>query len=198
MCAGKADDVQEIVFQSPEAEGREWEFLLFQPSAQHTAALCLQCSEIVPPALPDREIDSSTSSLSSRNGILSENAADSCNQSEMSGDLPTCMEASSASSNATWGDNMLAMATQEQFPAESQTSGGWHPGSGSSPDGEVLSEVGSTSGMPSVSSQTDTEDTYRGGESRELASRLTVWRVVPLVSESLIRTEDMDVLGMTA
>ncbi len=42
------------------------------------------------------------------------------------------------------------------------------------------------------------DSSLRGRESRNLAGRLIAWRVVPLVSESMIRTENMDVLGMTA
>lgn len=200
MCAGKAGAPHKIEFESPEAEGQEWEFLLFQPSAQHTAALCLQSSEIVPASLPDRETDSSSYSLSSSNRTLSGHAEDSSDRSETSDDLQTCTEASLASSTASCGEGLLAIATQKQRSAESQGSaffGGWHSGTGSSPDGKVPAEIGS-SAMHSLDGQMDTGESYRGMESKELASRLIAWRVVPLVSESLIETEEMHVLGMTA
>lgn len=177
---------------------QEWDFLLFQPSAQHTAALCLQRRS--EPSLSDTESHSSHYSVGSKNMSLSEHADSSCDQSELSYDSQACTEASPASSAASNRVDMLAMDTRELPSAESQgssSSGSCHHENGSSLDGGECAEVGSFS-MPGLDNRMDVDESVGGRERRRLASRLVAWRVVPLVSESVIRTEDMDVLGMTA
>ena len=201
-CAGSSSQPRNIAFESPEvADDQEWDFLLFQPSAQHTAALCLQRSSEPAPALSDTRFDSSSAhSLDSSHGSLSRYAESSCDQSDLSDESQTCMEASSASSTASRSGGMLATATQEPPPAESQASAPserWHSGNRSSLDSQDYAEVES-SGMPGFRSPMEIDSSLRGRESRNLAGRLIAWRVVPLVSESMIRTENMDVLGMTA
>ena len=177
---------------------QEWDFLLFQPSALHIAALCLQRSEPAPSLSNTQSDSSSNHSLGSSAGSLSEYAEDSCDQSQLPDDLQTGMH-SSASSTASNGDVMLTAATQEPPFAESQgsaSSGSQQCVNGSSPDSQDIADVGS-SGMPVCDDQMLIDDSLGGREQRQLASRLLAWRVVPLVSETSIRTEDMNVLGMT-
>ena len=178
---------------------QEWDFLLFQPSTQHTAALCLQRSQPAPSLSDTRSDSSSLDSLDSRNGSLSQLAQDSCGQSEMSNDSQTCTEASSASITASTGDDMLdTVARKPSAEMQGSTlSGSLLSGDRSSLDSLEFAEVGS-SGMPCLDSQMDVDDLVGQTERRQLASKLIAWRVVPLVSESLIKTEDMHVLGMTA
>ena len=145
-------------------------------------------------------MDSSSDSLSSRDRSDSGNAEGSCNQSAASEDSYPCTDAYLAYSTASTGDDMLATATQRKPSAESQGSalaGSLQSGDGSSLDSQDLAELES-SGMPVPTGGLQTEASNSGLESRVLTSRLIAWRVVPLVSENLIRTVDMDVLGMTA
>ena len=81
MRAGEPGCPQEVSFASPEWDSQDWEFLLFQPSPQHTAALCLQRSELHPKSA-ETEDDISTRSADDRNRSLCEDIEGSCDSDD--------------------------------------------------------------------------------------------------------------------
>ena len=183
---------------------QKWTWTRSGTFCSFSLALCIQqrcaCSaqSLRLPCLTHNLTAAANHSLGSSAGSLTEYAEDSCDQSQLPDDLQTGMH-SSASSTASNGDVMLTAATQEPPFAESQgsaSSGSRQCVNGSSPDSQDIADVGS-SGMPVCDDQTLIDDSLGGREQRQLASRLLAWRVVPLVSETSIRTEDMNVLGMT-
>ena len=78
----------EIVFAAPESEEDMWKFLLFSPSPQHTAALCVQ-----------REPAMASSSISSSSGAHSHTVA----SSEKEGDRMLSRSLASSSRDSSPG-----------------------------------------------------------------------------------------------
>ena len=220
MCAGKAGNGHDIIFESPEAGNQDWEFLLFQPSSQHTAALCLQRSDTLPSQCSAG--NSGSSRDVSMNGGITEDAESSCDYgdsvsaSHSSGEAVESHSRASddetlngarssggfaeACSNTAEGDAVPALHSQAHpsMLQEDPLSKYRHTASGNgAATGRRIesrtSSVSNGSGQSSTGSSSTT-----GRQRRGLSSKLIAWRVVPLVSESLVRTEDMKMLGMTA
>ena len=180
--------MQSIVFECSEADAEEWDFLLFQPSQQHTAALCLQRSAAGQPVL---------GSSGSSNGAASERKH--CQEVESScdyGDTADNLKSPEASSSAANGSVMADSQANGSLSTKSSMSEGWQPANRSKA-GSNQTQKSSASSALSGAGVENSIDSGIGLQTRGLASRLVAWRVVPLVSESMIRTQDLEVLGMT-
>ena len=184
-----------IGFQSPEAGAEDWEFLLFQPSTQHTAALCLQ-----------RPSEALARESSMRSGSASLDSSANSEAQGLSGvqgsasDSEASQEATEASSRARYDSSnspASAQAGESTGLQGDHLSGGSQAMRGSEADtGEsVGSRIPDVSDAASCGSVDSAMSIY---DSRSLDRRLISRRVVPLVSESLIRTEDITIMGVTA
>jgi len=217
VCAGKAGNGHDIIFESPEAEVQGWEFLLFQPSSQHTAALCLQRSDTLPSQSSTE--NSSSSRDVSMYGSITEDAESSCDYGGSMSGSHSSGEAVESHSRASDGETLNGFRNSGEFTeACSNTSGDavpalhsqvhpsvcqedppskhWHTENGTGVAREHTIES-RTSGVSCGNGQSSTGSVSTGPQRRGLSSKLIAWRVVPLMSESLVRTEDMKMLGMT-
>ena len=187
---GWPGDRPSIGFQSPEAGAEEWEFLLFQPGAQHTAALCLQRPSEALAREPSMRSSSSSSSeaqeLSSAQGVANdtETYRDTMDASSRARLDSTDSPASAQGGNLTGSQGILASGGSQAMHSSGADTGE----SVGSRDSDELDAAS----FGSVDSAMSVRD------SRSLDRRLISRRVVPLVSESLIRTEDITLLGVTA
>ena len=184
-----------IGFQSLEAGAEDWEFLLFQPSAQHTAALCLQrLSEAL---AREPSMRSSNASLDSSGSSEAQGLSGIQGFEHNSEASQEAVEASSEASLASSDSPASAQRGEPTGLQETLSSGGSH----------AMHDSGADTGESVGSRDPDVSDAASCGsvesamlihDSRSLDRRLISRRVVPLVSESLIRTEDITVLGVTA
>ena len=168
--------------------------MLFQPSAQHTAALCLQRpSEDLTqePSMRSSSSSSSSSSSASLDSSSSEEAHDLSSVHRIADDSKASQEAMEASSGASLSGNDLPASAEESVSTGSQEMHGCGADPGESTGSRDL-DVSDAASIGSVDS------TMSDCDSRSLDRRLVSWRVVPLVSERLIRTEDITILGVTA
>ena len=142
---------------------------------------------------------SSSSSDSCHNGSPSSNTESSCDCGDSSEASGSIVEAVSEPSSASCGERVPTAHMHGHLPPISQ---------GSAPSEGLQSAYESRtnneshlesrdSNKPDASGES-TRDSKMSSQTGGLASRLIAWRVVPLVSESLIRTEDISVLGVTA
>ncbi len=192
---GWPGDRPSISFQSPEAGAEDWEFMLFQPSAQHTAALCLQRpSEALArePSMRSSSASLDSSSSSQAQGVSGVQGFG--HDLEASRDT---MEVSSGANLSSSDSPASAQAGEFTGLQGALLSGGSQTVRGSGADtgesvGSRNSDILDAASCGSVDSAMSIYD------SQSLDRRLVSWRVVPLVSESLIRTEDITILGVTA
>ena len=160
--------------------------MLFQPSQQHTAALCLQRSA------------AGLGSLGSSNGAVSERRSHweevegSCDYGDTV-DNSTSPEAFSSAAN---GSGMAESQANGSLSVETSMSEGWQPANRSQAGSNQTLESSASSASNGAGVESSIDSGF-GSQTRGLASRLLAWRVVPLVSESMIRTQDVEVLGVT-
>ncbi|CAK0738564.1 hypothetical protein CVIRNUC_001061 [Coccomyxa viridis] len=190
-----AGDRPSISFQSPEVGAEDWEFMLFQPSAQHTAALCLQ--------RPSEALAREPSMRSSSASLDSSSSSEAQGVSGVQG-FGHDLEASRDTMEVSHGAHLSSSDSPASAQAGESTglqgallSGGSQTVRGSGADtgesvGSRNSDILDAASCGSVDSAMSIYD------SQSLDRRLVSWRVVPLVSESLIRTEDITILGVTA
>ena len=185
---GWPGDRPSIGFQSPEAGAEDCEFLLFQPGAQHTAALCLQRPSEALAREPSMHSSSSSASLDSSSSIEAQELS---SAQGLANDSEAYRDTMDASSRARLDSTDSPASAQGDDSTGSQ---GMHRSGADT--GESVGSRDSDELDAASFGSVDSAISFR--DSRSLDRRLISRRVVPLVSESLIRTEDITLLGVTA